>query len=574
MVAGEVHLTRFRAHLDSEYAWLKNELLAQASTMSESDIRTRLLIGFALENVAGCPKSEVLSHITDGPRDRGIDGFYFDRANLKAYIFQSKFVDDPRSSPINEADAKSLITGTSEVFRLTIFQNGNEKVQALRDEISAAINTPSVSLYPILVSTSDRDIPPGASTIIEDGFETSMGDRGALIYKRLSDLYEIISPYAGGAGAKFELVLNGYNTVSVPFNGFYGWATGNALADLYRAQGPRLFARNLRSGLGETDINDDMFDTAFGAPENFWYYNNGVTFIAESVARTLRGGAAAEDVALTISQGSIVNGAQTTSTLSRLLDVDGGPEALARIKCLVRVIEIPSSDHDFSTDVTRFNNSQNGIGVKEFVALDPFQQELRRQLDREFAVSYSIRSGEEVGDAKVPQIGLQEATIALVVCGTSVENAVRAKEKISALWRDTESAPYTEIFDKDRVDALALYKAVTANRFVEDFLRTRLDAPKEAQSDDGRDQERAVAIHGNRLFAFYVLNGINVWRSEQTLQQFTQALSTVDLEKPLENLVAEVFASYGAAYKAPLFKNRSKCAAIIQALPPVVLPAF
>ncbi|MEE2059573.1 AIPR family protein [Rhodococcus artemisiae] len=574
MAAGEVHLTRVRAHLDNEYSWLKKQLLAESPNMSDSDTRTRLLIGFALEKIAGCSREEVLSHITDGPKDRGIDGFFFDRANLKAYIFQSKFVDNPKSSPIDEADAKSLVTGASEVFRLSIYENGNSKIKALRDEISAAINTPSVSLFPVLVSTSDRDIPKGASTILEDGFENSMGDRDALTYKRLSDLYEIISPYGGSAGAKFELVLNGYNTVSVPFNGFYGWVTGNALAELYREQGPRLFAKNLRSGLGETDINDDMFDTALNTPENFWYYNNGVTFIAEGVARTLRGGAAAENVALTISQGSIVNGAQTTSTLLRLVDIEGGPEALARLKCLVRVIEIPSSDHEFSTDVTRFNNSQNGIGVKDFVSLDPFQQELRRSLDRDFAVNYSIRSGEDSADGQVPHIGLQEATIALVMCGSSVENAVRAKEKISTLWRDTSSAPYTQIFDKDQVDALSLYKAVTANRLVENFLRTRIATPTGAVSDEVRDQERAVAIHGNRLFAFYVLNGLNIWRSEQTLQQFSEALCAADLDIPFERLVAEVFANYGASYKAPLFKNRSKCTAIIQALPPVALPSI
>lgn len=573
MAAGEVHLTRVRAHLETEYSWLKDELVAENPNISESDTRTRLLVGFALENIAGCPREEVLSHITDGSKDRGIDGFYFDRANLKAYIFQSKFVDKPKTSPIDEADAKSLVTGASEVFRLSIYENGNDKIKALRDEISAAINTPSVLLYPVLVSTSDRDIPKGASTILEDGFESSMADRDALTYKRLSDLYEIISPYGGGAGAKFELILNGYNTVSVPFNGYYGWVTGNALAELYREQGPRLFAKNLRSGLGETDINDDMFDTALNTPENFWYYNNGVTFIAEGVARTLRGGAAAENVALTISQGSIVNGAQTTSTLLRLMDVEGGAEALSRLKCLVRVIEIPSSDHEFSMDVTRFNNSQNGIGVKDFVSLDPFQKELRRSLDRDFAVNYSIRSGEDSSEGQVPHIGLQEATIALVVCGTSVENAVRAKEKISTLWRDTSSAPYTQIFDRTRVDALSLYKAVTANRLVDGFLRNRIATPSETASDEVRDQERAVAIHGNRLFAYYVLNGLNIWRSKQSLQQFADALAAVDLETPFERLVGEVFANYGSSYKAPLFKNRSKCAAIIQALPSVAPPS-
>ncbi|RLY94489.1 hypothetical protein EAE32_04715 [Kocuria tytonicola] len=349
---------------------------------------------------------------------------------------------------------------------------------------------------------------------------------------------------------------------------------------MYQELGERLFSKNLRIGLGGTEINDDIAQTALNEPENFWYFNNGVTFISDGISRTLRGGAGADHVALTVSNGSIVNGAQTTSTLGELLELEGGKDALSRLKCLVRVLEIPNDETEFSTSVTRFNNSQNGIGVKDFVSLDPFQQELRRGLDREFAISYIIRSGEDYGDNNIPTVSLQEATVALVACGTSVDNAVRAKDKISALWRDTNSEPYLSIFDKSRLTPLALYKAVEANRAIERFLKTRMMthsfmsqiADYDESLDQGvADRERAVATHGNRLFSFYVLTGVNIWREEQSISEFKGKLKDFDLSDPFENFVETVFDRYGSSYKAPLFKNRTKCANILSALPSINL---
>ncbi|MFI8778338.1 AIPR family protein [Brachybacterium paraconglomeratum] len=456
-------------------------------------------------------------------------------------------MDRPQSRPISEADARSLTTGVSEIFRLSVFENGNSKIQALHSEIEEAISTPGVELYPMLISTSDRPIPEGAGRLLKDAFEQSMGDSDAFEYRPLSDLYQIISPYGGGGGVRFNLVLHGYNKVSMPFDGYYGWITGSTLADLYGENGVKLFAKNLRSGLGETEINDEILQTAQHSPEDFWYFNNGVTFTSEGVSRTLRGGAAADSVELAILNGSIVNGAQTTSTLASLLEKPDGEEALSRIKCLVRVLEIPKEQHEFASNVTRFNNSQNGIGVKDFVSLDSFQQELRRGLDKEFAVNYVIRSGEETSDAQVPSISLQEATLALVSCGTTIENAVRAKDKISSLWRDTGGAPYTTIFDRSRVTPLSLYKAVEANREIERFLRNKINAARGVESSDVRHGERAVATHGNRLFAFYVLSGANIYREEVRLDEFRAKLGDLDLEASFEEFSSVVLGDVKAS---------------------------
>ncbi|WP_124035157.1 hypothetical protein [Kocuria tytonicola] len=222
MPAGQIHLTRLQAHLESEYGWLKTTILERDPNVSGTSVRTQLLLGFALERMADCPRELILDHIVDGSSDRGIDAFYFDRPNLKAYIIQSKYVDKPGSRPISEADAKSFAAGANEIFSLAILDYGNSRIQNLRDEIVDAVSTPGVELFPILVSTSDKDIADSVNIIFRNSFESSMGDPDALRYARLSDLYQIISPYGEGGGASLSITLNGYNMVSVPFSGYYG----------------------------------------------------------------------------------------------------------------------------------------------------------------------------------------------------------------------------------------------------------------------------------------------------------------------------------------------------------------
>ena len=572
MAAGTVHLSRLQHNLDADYAWLREGLVEQYPNLDEDAIRTRQLLGFALVKIAGCPKGDVFSHITDGINDRGIDAIYFNRDELNLYIFQSKYVKDPTKGPIKEADALKFADGIEELFELEIFKEGNDALNGLEDEISAVLERSDVVPIPILISTSDRDIAKTVMGRIDRRLKKILGEKNALKYYRLSDLYGMISTFGEASGIEIKLMLNDYRAISAPYIGYYGWVTGETLAQLYQKYGSRLFSKNLRSSLGRTPINEEMEKTATSTPEYFWYFNNGVTFVSSGVARSLLGGASADSVQLTIANGSIVNGAQTTTTLGNLLDNDGVVENLARIKCLVRIIEIPTNDH-FVRDVTRYNNSQNDLGAKDFVSLDPFQQKLRRELDREYAINYVIRSGEGVLNSDPSAISLQEATLALVACGTSPENAVRAKGKISALWRDVDKAPYITIFDPNKVTALALRKAVYAHRLVEEFLSSKTGKDKKKSADSDVVRKSVIATHGNRSFAFYVLRGANIYMNEQTYDQFVASIDGLDLELYFEYFVNEVYNKFSGSYMAVLFKNAQKCATLLKSLPRVEFPS-
>ena len=60
---------------------------------------------------------------------------------------------------------------------------------------------------------------------------------------------------------------------------------GRDVGQMYNKIGKRLFARNIRGYLGDTDINNSMAETIKKEHNNFWYYNNGVTIVCDD-ART------------------------------------------------------------------------------------------------------------------------------------------------------------------------------------------------------------------------------------------------------------------------------------------------
>jgi len=262
---------------------------------------------------------------------------------------------------------------------------------------------------------------------------------------------------------------------------------------------------------------------------------------------------------LTLTDASIINGAQTTTTLGSLPSNEMITESLHILRCPVRLFEIPSEDEALLSQVTRYNNSQNGIGTRDFIALDPFQQQLRADLDADFAVSYLIRSGEPETSDNEETINLQEATLALVCCGSNVNYAVIAKRNISALWKDVNSTPYTDIFNTTTTTPLSLIKAVEAFRFVGTALKTLTCT----------DRDKGIQVHGNRLFEYYILHDIDIWDERIPRKEFMSKIKNIDLQHYFDIFVATITYLYTSDYRAPLFKNSTKCTHIIESLPDV-----
>jgi hypothetical protein len=156
---------------------------------------------------------------------------------------------------------------------------------------------------------------------------------------------------------------------------YVGQVSGSELADIYRTYKYRLFSLNIRDYVGDTATNKGIIETALENPENFLFFNNGVSAVASQIDEDRGAGA------LRCRRFSIINGAQTVRSL-RKAQVKDKHGVLKNVRVLLRIIEFSlSKEHEFLADITRFNNTQNSVKISDFRSNDPVQKDLARKFE-------------------------------------------------------------------------------------------------------------------------------------------------------------------------------------------------
>lgn len=142
-----------------------------------------------------------------------------------------------------------------------------------------------------------------------------------------------------------------------------------------------LFGQNLRESLEtKSKTYKDMKETIDNVPEKFWYYNNGITIIAEEF-NALKVG---EVDNLELKNFSIINGAQTTSALgtylkNAIMDKEKDKEEqLKKVFVSTRILEI--NDPEFRDNIAIYNNMQNPITTRDMVSNRIEQKKLAKWL--------------------------------------------------------------------------------------------------------------------------------------------------------------------------------------------------
>lgn len=131
-----------------------------------------------------------------------------------------------------------------------------------------------------------------------------------------------------------------------------------------------LFGQNLRESLSKSKTYDGMASTIRKEPEKFWFYNNGITVIAEDYDTKYKNDEEVEKVIL--KEFSIINGAQTTSALGRFLreaemdNCDSDIEQLKKVYVLARILKV--TDSEFKSRIAIYNNTQNPITTRDMAS--------------------------------------------------------------------------------------------------------------------------------------------------------------------------------------------------------------
>ena len=392
---------------------------------------------------------------------------------------------------------------------------------------------------------------------IDDFLEEQNDPTELISFKQLrqADLHSIVARQAIGESVKLTVLLHEWGKVIEPYPAYYGMVDLQDIEN-WRQFGSALYARNLRGFKGSTDVNEGIVKTARFAPENFWYFNNGITILCDKLSKQPLGGSSRESGVFECEGASVVNGAQTVGSI--LSALEGVPNGFHQARVSVRIIDLEKCPPTFASELTRAANTQNRIEKKDFAAQDPEQDRLKTELLLECGKIYAYKTGDR---APSPDEGctFDDAVVALACAQEDSGLCVQAKREVGLLYDDITQAPYKKLFNGS-VSALKLWRSVEVMRVVAETL-------KEQASIDGK--ERLIAVHGNRFILHLVFRAIDSYDGvpQSDFDGMKEKVPQITLEM-LAKTTAEKDKQAKGSYPANVFKNASKCKGLAEAILP------
>lgn len=218
-----------------------------------------------------------------------------------------------------------------------------------------------------------------------------------------------------------------------------------------------LFGNNLREALDNSKTKEAMHKTINDQPERFWYYNNGITIIAEKLdfpgtnKQSPSKDKEVEKIQLT--NFSIINGAQTASALGayyKEADIDGNKKNMERLKnvfVLTRVVET-KKDTVLRDSIAIYNNTQNPISNRDMASFRSEQKKLNQWLEGNAKPNIWVEI--KRGTKPIPSINFEyhqkttnELLAQLAFSGFLTKPFV-AKDKKNLLFKDINSLAFNE----------------------------------------------------------------------------------------------------------------------------------
>ena len=518
-----------------------------------SNALSRAVAALALVYCADVDVKTACDAIVDGGGDNGIDAILYDPSEKVLYLVQSKW-NEAHTGSIDNGSLLKFLQGVKDLLN-SRYDKFNKKVTDRRLEIDRALSS-ATKVVLVVAYTGSGTFSQENKSSIED-FIHDVDETGELVSFRLVDqaiFYTYISSGVQGASISETLQLFDWGWLDEPVRAYYGKVAASDIVALYKKYGPKLFSKNIRMFLGvESSANRGIVDTLTNAPENFWYFNNGITALANGVARRAIGGNSREAGQFECDGLSIVNGAQTIGSLASV-DAEAAPQ-LATAVVPIRIIQIQGAPDGFASAITKNNNTQNRIDPRNFVAIDPNQERLRTEFLVD-GIDYEYRQG-EVEHSSGARLGLIEATLALACTDSEIDLSTQAKREIGRLWDDIGRAPYKRLFHDGR-SSDEIWKRVKAFR--------RIDAQVLDLQIRATDKDKSTAVHGNRFLVHAVYRKLIQEGANDDLDNFTDQQIAQTARDIFDNLKVAIAADYPDNYLASLFKNQAKCRTIAEKL--------
>jgi hypothetical protein len=524
------------------------------ASMSVDDRRqhqlSRSVAALAIMTLSEADAEAAAASITDGHDDLGLDAIYFESAEDTLYVVQSKF-SSSGTKTIDLGECQKFLAGLRDLIHAD-FSKANPRLKRREQEIRSILMRSDVRIVMAVAHTGASKLGDQVQDALDKFLQEQNNAGQAEVFSlEIFDLARVYAHLDPAARKKINLTLglSEWGNVLSPYRAVYGQLKISDVAN-WAQHGRALLDRNLRFYRGNTEVNNAMDDTIVGAPEKFWYFNNGITVLCDKIAKAPLNGSDNRWGVFECEGVSVVNGAQTVGVVWERVRQSEELFKTSTACVHIRIISLENCPEGFAADVTRATNTQNEIKHRDFAALD----EIQHQIAREMALDnrrYAFKSGDvdpQGGDGCT----IEEATVALACASPDLTLAVAAKREIGSLWRDLTKPPYTTIFNAN-TKARDVWRAVVVYRAVEDALKDR-----ELASLERGDQ---ILVHGNRFILHTVFreSDMQIYRDASVPEDTVSMKAKQVTKRAFMEIAKAVNEQHPGAYLQPLFKNAQKC---------------
>ncbi|MFD7581703.1 AIPR family protein [Kitasatospora sp. NPDC059817] len=550
-----LEVRQVRHALTQEFASLLD--LSDLQTL-DPDQREQIFLSRALAAKAGmlvadCTAAEAAASVTDGADEHGIDAVLVSPATAELWLVQSKW-SNRATARLDSTAVQKLIQGLERLVNRQ-FDRFNARFHRLVDQVNGVINEEAGRIHIVLAAMGDEGLSRDGQDILSETAADYNRFGQMLDFRVLSvaDFHSAARQASRPTPVSVTATLSdGWHMSSTPYQTYVGTVAAGEPAEWYGQYGERLFDQNVRFPLGLTNVNVAMIDSLIDSPHDFWYFNNGITVLCDSVRAkwlvTRR--APSQPVRLELVNARVVNGAQTVASLYHVYKRD--PDAVAEALISLRVICLDGAPADLAQRITRATNTQNSVEARDFAALDPQQELIRDDFFLSLGKSYVLKRGEP-DPAPAAGCSVVEAALALACSYPDASVVARVRQDSDFLWRRESGGLYTQLFG-NRPSALQIWRSVKLMRRVRDALAAL------AESLEGRN--RVVADQADLLIIHIAFQLIGVDGIDDAGDDWEARLErTVEMTgATFTALLRQLDASYGRyAFLNRTFRNEQSC---------------
>jgi hypothetical protein len=264
----------------------KSDIPAKSGQQKEAHILSRSVAAVAIKILAEVDDAAAANSIVDGSKDNGIDAIYYDPQSKTLFLVQSKW-SNTHSSSIESGEILKFLQGVQDLVSLKKVRF-NEKIQKRWNFIEDALTKLTSVRLVVAYSGSgkiDHDIQDKIDEFVKSQNDTSELFFFSPITQR--ELFQYFAREAAPPQINLLVRLTHYGLVESPLLAVYGQVSAVDVAQWYHTHGNHLFAGNIRNFLGSSEVNAAIGETLKSDAKHFWYYNNGITMIAESLTELL-----------------------------------------------------------------------------------------------------------------------------------------------------------------------------------------------------------------------------------------------------------------------------------------------